>query len=354
MKIHIPSHFLKIISTTSILLGLSGCATLQSPFKTQTKGLHPEDTLSSANINGAPSSMMATSPSAVRAAPIRPIWYYSEPKEEPQPLPEVKPLPTPEPAKSQTSYVIQKGDTLCGIARRFQIPLQKLLEENLLEKSTPIFPGQRIILPGIRTEDLESLATNGQYKIKPGDTLFTIAKRYGLSVAALKKANNLHSERIFTGQTLRIPHRGEIEIFPQKKSFPNEKNQPIAYSRRYSDGTYVVQRGDSLFSIAKKFGIPFSELQAINNISNPRNLQIGQTLIIPQEVSSSIMSVTTITQTATTNKDTSPMASSISVPVTSEAMAPPAQGNYPYQFMDDVDFYKEDIDKIPVVQIKKE
>ncbi|MDR0445129.1 MAG: LysM peptidoglycan-binding domain-containing protein, partial [Puniceicoccales bacterium] len=180
--------FPKITFTTFVLLFLSGCATLRSPTKIPTKGLHPEDTLSSSDGDEAPLPTSLPTP-IVRSAPIRPIWYYPEPEpKESQPLPEPKVLPVLEPVKPQTDYIIQKGDTLCGIARRFHIPLQKLLEENHLKKSTPIFPGQKIILPGTLAEDMESLAATRQYKIKPGDTLFTLAKRHGLSVAALKSA----------------------------------------------------------------------------------------------------------------------------------------------------------------------
>jgi LysM repeat protein len=156
------------------------------------------------------------------------------------------------------------------------------------------------------------------------------------------------------GKTLRIPHKDEMGITSQKSSFQAEKNQPISHFQSYSDGTYVVQRGDSLFSIAKKFEIPFSELQAINNIDNPRNLQIGKTLIIPQKISSfSITPITTVTQT--TNAEIDMPSSSTSVD--SETMMSTAQNNYPsrYQFMDDADFYvDENIDSIPVIQIRKE
>jgi LysM repeat protein len=283
----------------------------------------------------------------VRSAPIRPIWYQAEPKEEPLTV-TIEPTPALEPAKPQSDYTIQKGDTLCGIARRFHISLQELMEENNLDKNKIIYPGQKIILPGIPSEEVALFATDGKYKVRPGDTLFKIAKRHGITVSDLKSNNKLRNDRIIVGQTLVIPHKGTN--FPsEKQPLQAEKHQSAAYAQPYSDanGIYIVQRGDSLFSIAKKTGTTFSELQALNGISNPRNLQIGQKLIIHPEAPSSTTTFTATTQTVAADANGS--ISSHENPV-----SPKLHDRSAYKFMEDADFFKEDIDTIPVVQIREE
>ena len=344
MKLLVPTRFFRVSSIASILLGLSGCATL--PFSHHEKELKPEDTLIAKPTDNPPPTTIVPSPLIVRSAPIRPIWYQAEPKEEAQAI-TVEPTPAPEPTRPKSDYTVQKGDTLCGIARRFHIPLQELMEGNHLDKNTTIYPGQKLILPGVPSEDVALFAMDGKYKVRPGDTLFKIARRHGITVSDLKSSNKLRNDRIIVGQTLTIPHKGDSSL-SEKQSLHSEKHQGASYAQPYSDanGIYIVQRGDSLFSIAKKTGTTFSELQALNGISNPRNLQIGQKLIIHPEVPSPTTTFTATTQTVAADAN-----GSLS---RENPVSPPLHDRSVYKFMEDADFFKEDIDTIPVVQIREE
>jgi len=334
-------------AAAALLLGLGGCDTLQTPLGEPTREPRPEDTLPPAAFSDRPSTAVVTLP-AVRAAPLRPIWYYPEPEPRPEPL--VVPAPPPAPDRPSSEYIIRKGDTLCGIARRFHLSLQELVDANYLDKGKPIYPGQRIILPGVHDLEEEpiSVAAGGKYRIRSGDTLFRIARRHGTTVAALKSANRLRGDRILVGQTLRIPDPSEAagsarvaEFFDPKEAF----SSPQPYSD--ANGVYIVQRGDSLFSIAKKTGTTFSELQELNHIGNPRSLQIGQKLLIHPEMPVPVHTHTTTTQ-ATSGESAAPMPAP-------EAVSPPAASSprvASYPFLEDTDFFKEDIDTIPVVQIR--
>jgi LysM repeat protein len=279
----------------------------------------------------------------VRAEPLRPIWYYPEP----EPREEIAP-PAPEPkiVRPQTDYVVQKGDTLCGIARRFKLSLQELIEENHLDKGVPIYPGQRIILPGIQADALEALAVDGKYTVRPGDTLFKIARRHGTTVAALRSVNHLRNDRILVGKVLKIPSPAETAAARTAEKTESPKNRNTApLTQAYSDanGIYIVQRGDSLFSIAKKTGTTFSELQELNHISNPKNLQIGQKILIHPASPSAETTFTETTQ--------APMAVSGTPAAPGGGASRASQSPYA-KLMEDPDFFKEDIDAIPVVQVQ--
>lgn len=96
------------------------------------------------------------------------------------------------------------------------------------------------------------------YTIKKGDSLYSISKKYNTTVDAIKKINNLPSNILTIGTTIQIPSS-------------NQKNN-----------TYTVERGDTLYSIAKRLGVSIDSLKAANNLTT-NMLSVGDKLIIPNE-----------------------------------------------------------------------
>jgi LysM repeat protein len=165
-----------------------------------------------------------------------------------------KPLPTPTSAPQTAEYVVQPGDTLSAIAQKFGTTVDDLIRLNHLS-SEAIQVGMVLKVPQVAHPT--PAPTYQTYVVQPGDTLFSLAERFGTTVGELKSLNNLTSDTLRVGQTLRVP-------------------QP---AQTYA--TYVVKQGDTLSSIATAFNVTPEEIARVNNLSNEDLLRVGQTLRIP-------------------------------------------------------------------------
>lgn len=128
--------------------------------------------------------------------------------------------------------------------------------------------------------------TEGQYRVKPGDTLYGISKSFGISIDALRKANSLEGDSLKPRQVLTIPsQRGNKgEGSDGKSSSQTTKKLAIKNVKKVSEGTdsYIVQKGDSLSSISKKVGVSINEIKGMNGLRTSA-LKIGQVLILSRE-----------------------------------------------------------------------
>ena len=148
-------------------------------------------------------------------------------------------------------YIVQGGDTLYSLARRFNTMVENIKSLNNLTNNI-LLVGQQLIVPNVGSvQDNE-----GVYVVKRGDTLYSIATRYGISVNELKNLNNLVSNTLSIGQTLVVPNIG---------------------ASGYQ--TYIVKRGDTLYSIAREYGVSVDDIKRLNNLTS-NVLSIGQQLII--------------------------------------------------------------------------
>ena len=101
-------------------------------------------------------------------------------------------------------YIVSKGDTLFSLAKKYGVTVKDLKRENKLV-SDSIYVGQALLVPTHGFENAE-----GMYVVNPGDTLFNISQRFGVSLKELKEANGLKKDMVLIGQHLIIP--GEIEF----------------------------------------------------------------------------------------------------------------------------------------------
>lgn len=160
------------------------------------------------------------------------------------------------PIENSEYYVVQKGDSLWSIANKFGVTASKLKEINNL--STGILKiGQTL-----KISDVDEIIPEEYllYKVKSGDSLWKIAQEYDTTVDILKNINNLNTNNLTINQQIFIP----------KNINKGVKNENI----------YVVKKGDNLFDIAASKGVTVNEIKSLNNLKTDI-LQIGQVLNIP-------------------------------------------------------------------------
>ena len=151
-------------------------------------------------------------------------------------------------------YTVKPGDTLYRIANTYNITIDDLINANNLS-SNILSIGQKLIIPIKPVMEEDYMV----YEVKPGDTLYSIAKIYNTKVDSIKSFNNLTSNLLNIGQILQIPL----------------ENTDFLYQ------IYEIKPGDTLYSVAKRFNTTVSDIMALNDdISSV--LRIGQVIKIPQ------------------------------------------------------------------------
>ena len=197
------------------------------------------------------------------------------------------------------TYKVMKGDTLYGIAKKLDTTVDELKKaNNLIANQLSI--GQILKVP-VKTIDLGDTEL---YQVKAGDTLYGIANKYGITLKELKAINNLTNDNLAIGQLLNVPSGLSLAssytvnpgdtlysiakkfetTVPKLKEANNIVNNMLSVGQKLvipliEDTTYVVKSGDTLYSIARMFNTTVDELKRLNNLTNDV-LSIGKILIV--------------------------------------------------------------------------
>lgn len=200
---------------------------------------------------------------------------------------------------STTNYKVKSGDTLIGIANSIGVSAEQIAAVNSnFDAKARLQRGQTIKVPA--SKDLVDRQLNDQpvsYKVQSGDTLTGVAKRYNIGISDLAAANNLNStSNLILGRTITIPASGSSANVSATSSASSASKpstsstvKTSSTSESSSSGkklgnteTYKVQSGDGLIALARKFGVSVDDLAATNDIATNAQLQRGQTIKVPK------------------------------------------------------------------------
>ncbi|WP_205503686.1 LysM peptidoglycan-binding domain-containing protein [Rufibacter psychrotolerans] len=211
----------------------------------------------------------------------------------------VTPVTQPQMAAIPASgkHVVEKGETLFAISRKYQVPVADLLAWNSLDGSTPISVGQELALtaaPGAKastqaaptqpapaaataapvktTPAVSAPASAAEHTVAPGETLYAISRKYGVSVQNLQAWNNLEAGAISIGQKL-------VVAAPAAAPAQTEEAVSATPIQEAASVTHKVAPGESMYGISRKYGVTIQEIMEWNNKPD-HNVSIGENLVI--------------------------------------------------------------------------
>ena len=234
----------------ALAMVLGGCERAK-PAPSPTAEISPESPGSTVTVPAeeTPAASPATSPEVSASVTPPPLA-----DETPSPPPTQPPAP---PSAQGVEHVVAWGETISLIASRYGVTAEDIAAANNLTNPNLIRAGDVLIIPGVAAPSPQP----GVHIVRRGETLRSIASMYGITVDALALANGIANPNyIWVGQSLTIPGGSATQAGGQ---------------------TYVVQRGDTLSSIAVGFGTTAWAIAYANNLPNVNFIYVGQTLRIP-------------------------------------------------------------------------
>ncbi len=159
-------------------------------------------------------------------------------------------------------HKVRRGDSLSSIALKYGTTVAELKRVNKLRRDT-VMLGQRLTLPAGNSR-ASGASTKGVHVVKRGDSLSKISARYNVTINALKRLNGLRSNTLYLGQKIKLPV-GSVRGGSTQAAKPTH---------------HKVTRGDTLSEIAERYGVSMSQLMRANNMRS-RTVRLGQKLKIP-------------------------------------------------------------------------
>jgi len=185
-------------------------------------------------------------------------------------------------ASTSTHYTVAAGDTLGSVAARFGTTVSALAAANGIADPNLIYVGQELVVGAAAAPSTSSgsaPSTGSVYTVQAGDTLGAIAARFGTTVSALAAANGIaNSNLIVVGQVLHLDTTS-VGTAPPRTS-PVATSPVTTKTTSGTRQTYTVQAGDTLAAIAARYDTTVSALASANGIADPNLIVVGQVLVI--------------------------------------------------------------------------
>ena len=164
-------------------------------------------------------------------------------------------------------YVVKQGDNICDIAKKFNTTVNMIARYNGIIDTGMLEVDRVLRIPVTVVPDIKPYH---EYTIQDGDTLFKLAEKFNTTVDDLVKLNGIQDpDKIWAGNILKIP------VFPVTLPMPKPDSDD-------STVKYVVQEGDTLWKIAKRFNVPLADIINLNRLCDPDCIYPEQVIIIPE------------------------------------------------------------------------
>lgn len=174
------------------------------------------------------------------------------------------------PQRAFVWHRVRRGESLSTIARKYRTSIKRIKQANNMYRSNTIVAGKKLKIPQrgtvITTATKSSRRTpvpsSGVYRVKRGDNLWILAKRFGTTTKKIQNLNNMKNNNLHIGQRLQIPGA--------------KKNKMATASKSSGTSSYRVRSGDSPFAIAKRHGMPLARFLSLNNLTARSKIYPGQ------------------------------------------------------------------------------
>jgi len=187
--------------------------------------------------------------------------------------------------RSFIKHRVKRGETVYSIARKYGVSVACVRSYNRLGSKKKLVQGRRLTIPVAggekyadgksgRQYDRAQLTSSGRYKVKKGDTLSMVSRRFNVPINQLKEMNDLRGGEIYAGQSLIVKKQKVKKSKISKKVLSSKDIDKLGADK------YIVTKNDSLHAIAKKNNTNVTTLMKLNNISGNEKLIPGQVLIV--------------------------------------------------------------------------
>ncbi|HXW97890.1 MAG TPA: LysM peptidoglycan-binding domain-containing protein, partial [Gemmatimonadales bacterium] len=194
---------------------------------------------------------------------------------------------------SYVEHVVSRGQTVASIAHAYRVPTRVIQDANPGVRLSRLRPGTRLVIPTsfvptmpeppapsrratiARTEAATSSSTTIRYRVRSGESLWTIAGAYHTTVEQLRSINALtRNEKLKAGQVIRVPA-------PVKAAEPESTTSTATAAPAASARSHVVRRGETLSTIAGRYGVSVPALREANGLGGGSAIKAGSRLVIP-------------------------------------------------------------------------
>lgn len=181
-------------------------------------------------------------------------------------------------------YRVKQGDSLLKIANRYGLYWRDIAEWNQVDPSASLYVGTPLYLYAVKKQP-KSEPKPTSYRVQSGDTMIGVASKYGMSASQLARLNNMRAlDDLRIGQTLKLTKSHKASKAQTPKQILALQQKQKAKPSRQKTKTYQVKRGDGLIGLAKRFGMTTQALASLNGLNVRDNLQLGQRLKVPADV----------------------------------------------------------------------